>query len=187
MLERVWRTYQYVFRAIASSILVDKSLVDDALQEAFAKVLRAEKTFASDVQAFRFVRKAVHNASLDQLRRLTRRNRRFPSYDDPQVGEDSRPVDPESPLLLLVREEENRHHRDLLRELKSGLGQLNRDQRQAIGLMFGRNGRPIKKTCARLGVPYSTVRSRMLAGIDALRRHLAARGILEAGNEGGDP
>ena len=39
----------------------------------------------------------------------------------------------------------------------------------------------------RQGVPYSTVRSRMLAGIDALRRHLLERGILEARDEGGDP
>ena len=186
MLERVWRNYQYVFRAIAASILVDKSLVDDALQEAFAKVFRAEKTFASDVQAFRFVRRAVYNASVDQLRRVTRRNRRFPSYDDPQVHEDSQPFDSESPLFLLVREEENRRHRTLLRELKSGLKHLTRDQREAIRLIFGGDGRPIKKTCAGLGVPYSTVRSRMLAGIDALRRHLLDRGILEAGDEGGD-
>ncbi len=187
MLERVWRTYQYVFRAIASSILADKSLVDDALQEAFAKVFRAEKTFASDLQAFHFVRRAVYNASVDQFRRATRRNRRFPSYDDPRVGENSQPVDSESPLFLLVREEENRRHSTLLRELKSGLRHLTRDQREAIRLMFGPNARPIKKTCARQGVPYSTVRSRMLAGIDALRRHLLDRGILEARDEGGDP
>ena len=183
----MWRTYQYVFRAVASSVLADKSLVDDALQEAFAKVFRANKTFSSDVQAFHFLRRAVYNSAVDQFRRVTRQNRRFPSYDDPRVREHSQAVDSESPLLLLVHEEEIHRHRTLLRELRSGLRHLNRDQREAIQLMFGPNGRPIKKTCARLGVPYSTVRSRMLAGIDVLRRHLLDRGILEARDEGVDP
>ena len=183
----MWRTYQYVFRAVASSILADKSLVDDALQEAFAKVFRANKTFASDVQAFHFLRRAVYNSAVDQFRRVSRRNRRFPSYDDPRVRENSQPVDSENPLFLLVHEEETRCHSTLLRELKSGLRHLNRDQREAIQLMFGPKGRPIKKTCACLGVPYSTVRSRMLAGIDVLRRHLLDRGILEARDEGVDP
>lgn len=187
MLERVWRTYQNVFRAIASSVLFDKSLADDALQEAFARVLRARKSFESEVQAFRFVRRAVYNASVDQLRRLTRRNRRFPSYDDPLVHEDSQPVDSENPLSRLVRKEKNQRHTALLHELKTGLGYLTRDQQEAIRLMFRRNGRPIKQTCARLGVPYSTVRSRMLAGIDVLRRHLRERGFLEATEDGDDP
>ncbi len=176
-----------MFRAVASSILADKSLVDDALQEAFAKVLRAEKTFASDVQAFHFVRRAVYNAAVDEFRRVTRRNRRFPSYDDPRVRENSQPVDSENPLFLLVHEEETRRHRTLLRELRAGLRHLTRDQREAIQLMFGPNDRPIKKTCALRGVPYSTVRSRMLAGIDVLRRHLLDRGILEAKDKGVDP
>ena len=176
-----------MFRAVASSILADKSLVDDALQEAFANLLRAEKTFASDVQAFHFVRRAVHNAAVDQFRRVTRRNRRFPSYDDPRVRENSQAVDPDNPLFLLEYEEETRLHGALLRELRAGLRHLTRDQREAIQLMFGPDGRPIKKTCARLGVPYSTVRSRMLSGIDVLRRHLLDRGVLEGKDKGGDP
>lgn len=81
--------------------------------------------------------------------------------------------------------EEKRRHQDQLRELRAGLKSLSREQREAIRIMFERNGRPIKQTCADLGIPYSTVRSRMLTGIEVLRRHLCDRGLLNnrAGSE----
>jgi RNA polymerase sigma factor (sigma-70 family) len=164
-------------------MLADKSLVDDALQEAFAKLLRANRTFGSDAEAFRFIRTTVRNAAVDQYRRAHRRNRRFPSYDDPQVGEGWLPVERESPFSLLQHREEHERRQVLHREVQRGLRRLTPPQRQAIRLMFQRDGRPIKKSCARLGVPYSTVRSRMLAGIDGLRRYLGSRGMLTASEE----
>lgn len=167
-------------------MLADKSLVDDALQEAFAKLLRADRTFASDTEAFRFIRTTVRNAAVDQYRRAHRRNRRFPSYDDPQAGEQWLPVDRDSPFSLLQHREEHERRRALHREVQRGLRRLTRSQREAIRLMFDRDGRPIKKSCARLGIPYSTVRSRMLAGIDGLRRYLHSRGMLAPHEEEGD-
>lgn len=175
----MWRANCSLFRSIVSSILADKSQVEDALQEAFAKVFRSGRQFGSEAQAFCFIRKAVYNASIDQLRRTTRRNKRFQLSDDPvrhdrRAGEGS-----DDPLSHLVRAEVRGHRQTCLMEVKKGMRQLSPAQRQAIRLMFDRNGRPIKKTCQELGIPYSTVRSRMLAAIQVLRRRLAAKGLLD--------
>ena len=49
-----------------------------------------------------------------------------------------------------------------------------------VDITFNRNHQKIKDLCKEKGIPYSTVRSRMTAGIDRIRRRLQAKGIYRA-------
>lgn len=170
MLERIWQQNQGILRCIVRQILFDRSAVDDVLQEAFMRVLQSKKTFATENDAYQYLRRVVLNTAIDHYRRLVRRNSLARSQ--PKLVKHS-----PSPLALLIHEEQEHLQNRLFVEMGRSLERLPAEQKQAIDLMFSRNGKKLKEICQEKKIPYSTLRSRMMAAIDQIRRDLKAKGL----------
>lgn len=177
MLEKVWKERLGILRAMVRHILFDHSSIDDVLQDAFARLLKSRKTFRSEEEAYHYSRKVVFNTAIDHYRQLTRHStfvRSSPSFRR----------EPPTPLALLIREEEEEFQNSLLIEMRKALRALPLEQKQAIDLIFSRNGKKLKDICQENEIPYSTLRSRMMAGVDQIRRQLRGRGFLEPTEKG---
>ncbi len=181
MLEQVWRRYRRLLQRVALGILLDRDRAEDALQEAFARALASRRRFSDPREALNFLNRVVVNTSIDLYRKRRRRLRRFRSVepDGPPLeelaenGRNGRPR--EDPLGRLLARERRRLEQMLLQEAADALKALPRAQREAIGLLLNRNGRSCREVCAEAGIAYSTARSRMLGGIDRIRRRLMER------------
>lgn len=163
--------HRALFRRIALSIVYDRSVVEDILQDTYTNLLRRQRTFRTKEETFNYLRRAVINTSIDYIRSARRRQSRLTPIENWIPAADcSRSPDPEQSLL---RKEQDLQHRDLIDEVQNALDKLTDEQRQAIDLIFRRSSeKPLKEICKEQGIPYSTLRSRMLAGVDRLRRHL---------------
>jgi RNA polymerase sigma factor (sigma-70 family) len=175
----IWEEKQSALRALVRTILIDETVVDDVLQEAFSRVLKTRRDFHTVEEAFYYLRKTVLHTTIDAYRRSKRDRVRFRDYDP---REDTSPSSllPQAvdPLKLLIDQEETEQQKVLVNEVKKALKRLSPEQREAIEIFFG-NGRQstLKDLCRKKGVPYSTLRSRMLRGIDKIRGHLRQKGI----------
>lgn len=160
------------------AVLLDQSSIDDVLQEAFARVLQSRKDFLDRQEAFHYLRKTVLSTTID----LYRRSRRYSSkiidcHDPPEFSHYSLEKDPD-PLGLLILQEQDDKRRSLVNQVKTELGQLPPSQRQAIELFFGRSKeKKLKEICKEAGIPYSTLRSRMIRGVDQIRLRLKENGV----------
>jgi len=175
MLERLWHKNQAILRSIISNILIDPSGVDDVLQEAFRKLLQSKLHFSTQEETYSYIRKVVLNTGIDHYRCHKRRNARFAKCADENLASSS-PYVP-NPLTLLMERERAEVQKSILEEVRKTLKELPPEQREAIDITFNRNHQKIKDLCKEKGIPYSTVRSRMTAGIDRIRRRLKAKGI----------
>lgn len=151
--------------------MCDESVVDDVLQDTYTNLLRRQRTFKTDEEAFNYLRRSVINTSIDYYRSARRRESRLTTLDSWRSDtEDSGLSDPER---YLIQKERDLHRQDLINEVQEALGKLTGEQRQAIDLIFRRSEeKTLKEVCKERGIPYSTLRSRMLAGVDRIRRHL---------------
>ena len=84
--------------------------------------------------------------------------------------------EPLNPLNILIREEEEKLESSLLVEMRKILKTLPPKQKEAIDLVFSRNGQKLKEICEEKNIPYSTLRSRMLSAIDRIRKQLKSKG-----------
>ncbi|MGH9340014.1 MAG: RNA polymerase sigma factor [Acidobacteriota bacterium] len=172
MLEKVWLRNQAIFRTLVRNILFDHSIIDDVLQEAFVRLLRSRKNLLTEQDAYNYARKTVVNTSIDFYRHLSRQKSAAGHYSASQTDED--------PLSLMIQEEQDSFNNSVLEEIKEALLQLPPEQRQAIDLIFNHDRRrKIKDLCKEAGIPYTTVRSRMRAGIDGIRQTLKGKGLYE--------
>jgi len=174
LLERLWHKNQAILRSLIRSILIDPSSVDDVLQEAFVKLLKSKKHFSSPNEAYNYMRKVVLNTSIDHYRCLRRHQKAY-SLNPGNFA--SLCSDAPDPLNLLIEKEKSEVKNSILEEVHKTLGELSPEQREAIDIAFNRNHRKIKDICTERGIPYSTVRSRVTAGIDHIRRQLTIKGI----------
>lgn len=148
--------------------------MDDVLQEAFVKLLESKTHFSSPNEAYNYMRKVVLNTSIDHYRRLQRHQKAYSL----NPGNFSSPSSSASnPLNLLIEKEKGELKASILEEVRKTLGELSPEQREAIDIAFNRNHRKIKDICKEKGIPYSTIRSRVTAGIDHIRRRLTLKGI----------
>jgi len=154
-------------------MLIDPSRVDDVLQESFVKLLESNKHFSNPNEAYNYMRKVVLNTSIDHYRCLRRWNAYSLNPGNPSSLSSSDP----NPLNLLIEKEKGEVKNSILKEVRKTLGELPPEQREAIDIAFNRNHRKIKDICTEKGVPYSTIRSRVTAGIDHIRRQLSVKGI----------
>jgi len=177
VLEQIWRQNQAVLRSIIRNVLQDSSCIDDVLQDSFAKLIRSKKEFSTPEETYQYIRKTVLNTSIDYYRDLKRRGFHL------TVSAESEPYlltsDHPNPLAKLMEGEKAGVERTVLRELEKAMKELTREQREAIDILFNRNHKKIKDICRERGIPYSTVRSRVTAGIDRLRRVLRAKGVYQ--------
>ena len=115
----------------------------------------------------------VLNTSIDHYRCLRRRN----AYSLNPGNLSSLSSSAPNPLNLLIEKEKGEVKNSILKEVRKTLGELPPEQREAIDIAFNRNHRKIKDICTEKGIPYSTIRSRVTAGIDHIRRQLTVKGI----------
>ncbi len=181
MLEQVWRRYHRLLRRVAGRILLDRDAVEDVLQESFARALAARRRFSGRREALNYLNRVVINTSIDFYRKRRRHLLRFHPVDPAgppleelvgRAGSDRRSP---TPLERLLSRERLQAQESVLRHVHDALTDLPRGQRDAIDLLLNRNGRSCREVCAEAGIPYSTARSRMLGGIDRIRRQLLDR------------
>lgn len=177
LLAEVWEEKQYAFRAIVRAILLDQSSVDDVLQEAFARVLQSRKEFSDHREAFHYLRKTVLSTTIDLYRRSRRYNSRVvTSHSPPEFSSQILREEPD-PLGLMILQEQDEKHCNLVKQVRSALVRLPPSQQEAIELFFGRSKqRRLKDICRESGIPYSTLRSRMIRGVDKIRQVLREEG-----------
>lgn len=160
------------------AVLLDQSSIDDVLQEAFTRVLQSRKDFSDRQEAFHYLRKTVLTTTIDMYRRTRRQINRL--SDCKGIAEIPAAADQEKPdpLALLLSREKAEERRLLVNEVRSALHSLPRSQQQAIELFFSRSRkRRIKDICRESGIPYSTLRSRVLRGVDKIRVRLQEQGV----------
>jgi RNA polymerase sigma factor (sigma-70 family) len=138
----------------ALSILRDRALAEDAVQEAFLALWRSADSYQQErAKPATWILTLVHRRAVDLVRREDRRR-----------GE---PLDaaPE-PTAGSVPEEANLRERRMA--VQAALRKLPADQRQALELAYY-GGYTQSELAERLGVPLGTVKSRMFAGLTRLR------------------
>ena len=170
MLERVWEKNKGIFRCIVGQVLFDRSSTEDVLQEAFTRVLQAKKAFTDEDEAHRYLRRVVFNTAIDHYRRFNRHDALVKSVSS--LRQESL-----SPLTILIQEEEKELENSLLVEMRKALKSLSPKQKQAIDVMFSRNGQKLKEICREKNIPYSTLRSRLISAVDQIRKKLKNRGF----------
>jgi RNA polymerase sigma factor (sigma-70 family) len=178
MLERVWQDKYTSLRSIVRSFLFDDARVEDILQDALSHVLASGRRFPDESETYRYLRRSVFNASIDHYR-ASRRRIYLPlpeEHGDVKVPGRSNTSDP---LALLLKRERKNLRNDILREISAAMSDLPGVQQEAIWMIMGPREMKLKDLCRIKGIPYSTLRSRMLAGVERLRRRLKTRGLYQ--------
>lgn len=177
ILLRAWKCKQYALRAVAHAILKDGSRVDDVIQDAFLRVLESGREFESEQEAFLYLKKTVLHRSIDAYRTIRRRSQKHSDPKARQACGYGRSKHDEDPLSALLLKEESEDTNQLRSAVKAAMSNLTSKQREAIEVFFFRRGKKLQDLCKETGVPYSTLRSRMLNGIDRIRDYLSQEGI----------
>jgi RNA polymerase sigma factor (sigma-70 family) len=175
MLERLWDKNQGILRSIVLSILIDPSGTDDVLQEAYTKVLRSKKHFSTQEEAYNYIRKTVVHTCIDSYRSFKRRTALFVNSRDPDNLPHAYSL--ADPLTQLMEKEQSEAQETILEEVREMMAELPPVQREALAFAFNGNHQKLREVCREKGIPYSTVRSRVTAGIDRIRRRLKAKGV----------
>jgi RNA polymerase sigma factor (sigma-70 family) len=147
--------------ALAYRVLRDRTLAEDAVQEAFLAVWRGAERFVPERgKASAWVMTLVHRRAVDLVRRENRH--RTDVLDEPDAV--AATSADEDALLRFERERVQR----ALRELPD-------QQREAIELAYY-GGFTQSELAERLGLPLGTIKSRMFAGLARLRELLQEPG-----------
>jgi RNA polymerase sigma factor (sigma-70 family) len=143
---------------LAVRVLRDRSLAEDAVQEAFMTVWRtADRYVASRSKASSWILTFVHRRAVDLVRREERR--RAEPLEHAPAG-DSAPSSDEEAWLRLRRE-----------RVQQALHALPDQQREALELAYF-GGFTQSELAERLGEPLGTIKSRMFTGLARLRELL---------------
>ena len=147
---------------LALRIVRDRSLAEDAVQEAFLAVWRSAGSFlAEQGKPSTWILTLVHRRAVDIVRREERRR--------------ADPIDERSQPTGEATDEEAwlRAQRQVVQE---ALRKLPPDQREAIELAYY-GGFTQSELAERLGQPLGTIKSRMFTGLKRLRELLAEAGL----------
>lgn len=178
MLERVWKQKYTTLRSIVRSFLFDDARVEDILQDALSRVLASGRSFPDESETYRYLRRSVFNASIDHYR-ASRRRIYLPLPEEPGDRMLAIHRGPADPLALLLQQERQNLRSAILREITVAMSDLPGVQQEAIWMIMGPRDKKLKDLCRIRGIPYSTLRSRMLAGVARLRRRLKTRGLFQ--------
>jgi RNA polymerase sigma-70 factor (ECF subfamily) len=139
---------------VALRILRDRSLAEDAVQEAFLAIWRSADSYRRErATPSTWLLTLVHRRAVDLVRREDRR-RADPLEESPEAVAD------DVPEAAAVRADRI--------AVQAALRSLPADQRQALELAYY-GGYTQSELAERLGVPLGTVKSRMFAGLNRLR------------------
>ncbi len=164
-LAEIYDVYGSRCYALARRLLGDASLAEDAVQEAFLGLWRTPERFdASRASLATFLLTLTHRRAVDLLRReaLQRRGR---------VASDEGLIDLASDAAGTAEQAEAQLAGA---DVRQALKDLPAPQREALLLAYFQ-GYTQREISALTGAPLGTVKTRMLAGVRALRAALASR------------
>jgi RNA polymerase sigma-70 factor (ECF subfamily) len=146
--------YGRVAYGVASRVLRDQALAEDAVQEAFLALWRSADAYRRErAKPSTWILTLVHRRAVDLVRREGRRQ--------------AEPLD-EAPEATGAAVPEEADLRDRRAAVQAALRQLPDDQRQALELAYY-GGYTQSELAERLGVPLGTIKSRMFTGLTRLR------------------
>jgi RNA polymerase sigma factor (sigma-70 family) len=161
-LGELYDRYGRVAYGLALRILRDRTLAEDAVQEAFLAVWRSAGSFlAEQGKPSTWILTLVHRRAVDLVRREERR--RGEPFDE-LVQATGEATDEEAWL---------RAQRQVVQE---ALRKLPPEQREALELAYY-GGFTQSELAERLGQPLGTIKSRMFTGLKRLRELLAESGL----------
>jgi RNA polymerase sigma factor (sigma-70 family) len=145
---------------LAFRVVRDRSLAEDAVQEAFLSLWRTAERFAAErSKASTWILTLVHRRSVDLVRREQRR--RSDPLEEQDLGSTSEEATEEAAWISLERA-----------RITEALGTLPDKQRETIELAYF-DGFTQSELAERLGEPLGTIKSRMFNGLARLRDTLA--------------
>lgn len=157
-LAELYDRYARVAYGLALRILRDESLAEDAVQEGFLAVWRTAPRFMPERgKASTWILTLVHRRAVDAVRREQRR--RADVLDETREVAGGAGADEEA-WVRLQRE-----------RVQGALRRLPDQQREALELAYY-GGFTQSELAERLGQPLGTIKSRMFAGLSALRELL---------------
>ena len=140
----------------------------DLAQEAFLKAYRALGSFRREARFSSWLYQIALNLCRDRLRR--RRGKTFVSLDDTEAGDPERSKSPDASAHELLET------RDLARLVAREIEDLAPEQREVI-VLKEYQGLTFAEIAEVLGVPLSTVKTRLYRGLNQLRRGLERQGV----------
>ena len=161
-LGELYDRYGRVAYGLALRVVRDRTLAEDAVQEAFLAVWRSAGTFLGEHgKPSTWILTLVHRRAVDLVRREERR-RAEPLED---VSQPTGEATDEEAWLRAQRQ-----------VVQGALRKLPPDQREAIELAYY-GGFTQSELAERLGQPLGTIKSRMFTGLGRLRELLAEAGL----------
>jgi RNA polymerase sigma-70 factor (ECF subfamily) len=148
---------------LAFRVLRDRTLAEDAVQEAFLAAWRSAERYDGRASVAAWLLTFVHRRAVDLVRREETRRRTLAESATFLVEDVRDPVDVDVELA------------DESRAVHRALAQLTPVQREVVGLAYY-GGLSQSEIAERLGVPLGTVKSRTAVALERLRELLEAEG-----------
>lgn len=163
------------WRRTVNRILKDRDLTEDVLQESWRRVLASPVRLATPHDWENYFQRVLVNTARDHWKARTRRSLRSVLLEEAAQLADPR----ESALVQVLNNERRLRDHQMLREALTIISTLPLSQRQAIFLLIQKDpAETLAEISRREGIPVSTLRSRMRAGIRTIRRLLRQKGLL---------
>lgn len=176
--DKIWEENQRLFRSIVFAIVRNPADIDDVLQETYRRILKTSNEITNPEEAFYYLKKSVRNTAIDWNRRVFRRNVTVKEQASDYERLEELRTSGENPLSSLLEQERKCEESDFLCEVYLAIENLPETQQQAVKAFFSIGHSPsAKEFCAVNDIPYSTLRSRMVKGIDNIRKILAEKNI----------
>jgi RNA polymerase sigma-70 factor (ECF subfamily) len=154
-------------RGAAFRVLRSDEDARDVSQEAFLKAFRGLKSFKQEARFSSWLYQIAMNLCRDRLRR--RKGRNHLSLDD--VREHAEPALREGPVALAALET-----RDVARAVTAAVDALSEDHREVV-VLKEYEGLTFPEIAEILGLPLSTVKTRLYRALGQLRVELERRGF----------
>jgi len=145
----------------------------DVCQETFLRILDKADAFRDGARFSTWMYQIALNLCRDQTRRKRRWGRLMFS---PPAAESDTPREHAAPETVTTSPSAAFEHTQRRSAVRRALSALPRDQREVL-LLKEYEGLKFREIADVLGVPESTVKSRMYAGLDAMRTSLTGLGI----------
>jgi len=157
----------------ANTAAGDAQFAEDCAQEVFIRLYKARDTYTPDAALSTFVFRIARNLWIDAYR--SRRSRPHVGSLDAPAGRASKDGNSDSPALINRVESEvgtpdmTVDHLEDQRRLRAAIEKLPEGQRAVLDLA-GAQGLKYEQVSAILGIPVGTVKSRVHAAVQNLRR-----------------
>ncbi len=181
-LEQLYDRYSTLVFSVSLRVLHDPQLAEDVVQEVFLRLWRQPASF--DPGRGRFISwlmSVTRNRALDELRRVSRRNR-----SEDQETDESSPLDALATSDRMVDPALSAELREQREAVRTAMTRLPPEQRRAIELAYF-SGLTQVEISDVTGDPLGTVKTRIRLGMRKLRD--ALNGFVDAGEdqEAGEP